>query len=1539
MRILIVEDNDILASPLRKAFMACDYEVDVAFTVCAATTAITKTGYDVAVFAHHLSDGSGDDLLGVFSRERPDCVCIMMTSDPNPELAMKWIKQGASAYLREPFDPEYLVEISTRAHRENLLLRVKDLLEVRTRELREKDELLSSSQRLARVGGWEWNVVKQTMVWTDEVYRIHDFEPDEFKPGDPKHISHSLMCYAPEYRPLVAAAFQRCVEQGEPYDLQCPFTTAKGHNIWIRTTAQPVFEEGHVVRVIGNLMDITESKQIEQALRESEEKHRNVFENAGDVIFIHDEKGRILAANHPAVERLGHSHAELMTMTVGQIDSPEERLYAQERTQRLMEWGHLSFETVHQCKDGSFIPTEVSAQRIVWDGQPVVMSICRDITKRKQAEAALEEESKFRRTLFQQSPDGMLIIDPQTTRFIDFNTAAHQQLGYSREEFAELSIFDIEAKENEDETKAQIAGVIKNGKGDFDTLQRTREGELRNVHVTAQFIDVQGRPVYFCVWRDITERIRMEEALRASKANLQTLFNAIHESVCLLTRDGRVLTCNETFASRTGRSVDKCNGQSIYDLIPADVGARRKEIVEKVVQMGQEVEFEDERMGCSFHHTVYPVFGSGRSVERLAIYAQDITEHKRAEEHMALMSRMLDDAPASITIHATDGRFLYVNQKTFVWHGYEKEEFMSINLNDLVKTESEKLIQERLRLIVEVGEATFEVVHLRKDGSTFPLQVLAKLVQWQGQPAILSIASDITDLKKAEEALRRTTELLDSVREAQSLYIEQGDPKAVFDALLQTIIRLTESEFGFLDEVVHDSDGGIKKRNLARASFPLNPESGIYDELTQARSLEQFDLNNLAGLPEILKEPVIANDYSCNPDICRFPPGCSPINAFMGLPVCSGGGVVGVVGVAKRDGGYDPEMAKFLEPYLNACAGIIEAVRLRTREREAVVALNESEMQVRKKLDAVLQPEGDISQLSLADIIPTATIQMLMDDLYRLTGFANALVDQNGKVLVATGWQDICTRFHRVNPETCRYCQESDTQLTVGVKPGTFNLYKCKNNMWDVSTPIMIGAEHVGNVFLGQFFFDDEKPDYEQFRAQARKYGFNEDEYLSALDRVPRLNREAVDCAIKFYSRFTALVSTLSYGNLKLARTLEEQKQAEEERVKLQQQLTQAQKMESVGRLAGGVAHDFNNMLSVILGHAEMASLQVTPDQPLYSDLQEIRKAADRSSNLTRQLLAFARKQTILPKVLDLNETVAGMLKMLQRLIGEDIQLNWQPDMALWPIKVDPSQIDQILANLCVNARDAIQSIGEITIETRNRVLDVEFCDDHPGYLPGEYVLLAISDNGCGMDKEILDKLFEPFFTTKGLGKGTGLGLATVYGIVKQNNGFIIVSSEPGQGTAFSIYMPRYQGKSEQLVTGRTSELTRNHHETILLVEDEPAILKMAANMLESLGFTVFAAPSPSEAFSLAADYNGVIHLLITDVIMPEMTGRDLAQSLQALYPSIKCLFMSGYTADVIAHHGVLDEGVHFLHKPFSLDQLITKVNEVLEGKHHSPAD
>ena len=387
------------------------------------------------------------------------------------------------------------------------------------------------------------------------------------------------------------------------------------------------------------------------------------------------------------------------------------------------------------------------------------------------------------------------------------------------------------------------------------------------------------------------------------------------------------------------------------------------------------------------------------------------------------------------------------------------------------------------------------------------------------------------------------------------------------------------------------------------------------------------------------------------------------------------------------------------------------------------------------------------------------------------------------------------------------------------------------------------------------------------------------------------------------------------------------------EQRKLEQQLRQAQKMEAVGRLAGGIAHDFNNLLMVISGYSEFLLDRVGPNPALRDPAREISGAAQRATSLTRQLLAFSRKQMLAPKVLDLNCIVTENLNMLNRVIGEDIELVMIPGSELGAVKADPGQIEQVIMNLAVNARDAMPHGGKLTIETANVVLDESYARLHTPLEPGEYVMLAISDTGAGMDTETQSRIFEPFFTTKGP-KGTGLGLSTVYGIIKQSEGFIWVYSEPGKGSTFKIYLPRISAAGEALTTQPATAPAQSQtaHETILVVEDESKLRRLARLALQDEGYTVLEASDGPAAIRVVQTYPGPIHLLLTDVVMPGMNGRELAQHISASRPETRVLYMSGYTENVIGHNGMLEEGVNLLQKPFSLPALKARVREVLDA-------
>ncbi|NPA24707.1 MAG: response regulator [Deltaproteobacteria bacterium] len=378
----------------------------------------------------------------------------------------------------------------------------------------------------------------------------------------------------------------------------------------------------------------------------------------------------------------------------------------------------------------------------------------------------------------------------------------------------------------------------------------------------------------------------------------------------------------------------------------------------------------------------------------------------------------------------------------------------------------------------------------------------------------------------------------------------------------------------------------------------------------------------------------------------------------------------------------------------------------------------------------------------------------------------------------------------------------------------------------------------------------------------------------------------------------------------------------------LEEQLRQAQKMEVVGRLAGGVAHDFNNMIAVILGTVQMMLLTGSLDETTIRNLKQIQTAAQRSADITRQLLAFSRKQVLDPKVVDVNSLVRDITKMLSRLLGEDIDINFLPDRDIGKIMIDPGQLHQIIINLSINARDAMPKGGKLTLETAEVVFDEEYCRAHVGFHPGDYVMLAVSDTGVGMDEEIIDHIFEPFFTTKEQDKGTGLGLASVYGAVKHSGGFINVYSEPGVGTTFKLYFPVCAETGEHSVVGAEVVETAAPL-TVLLAEDNRDVRELTASMLEIMGHRVIVAETPQKVLEYCRETRLSADLLLTDVVMPGMAGKELQKLVQELCPGIKTLFMSGYTASVISRHGVLEPGVYFLQKPFSVQDLARKINEI----------
>jgi PAS domain S-box-containing protein len=437
---------------------------------------------------------------------------------------------------------------------------------------------------------------------------------------------------------------------------------------------------------------------------------------------------------------------------------------------------------------------------------------------------------------------------------------------------------------------------------------------------------------------------------------------------------------------------------------------------------------------------------------------------------------------------------------------------------------------------------------------------------------------------------------------------------------------------------------------------------------------------------------------------------------------------------------------------------------------------------------------------------------------------------------------------------------------------------------------------------------------------------FSKGKIIGGLLLRSRNSHAYADKDVRLAERIAAQIA----GAVANAQLYAERIQAEQESAALQEQLRQSQKMEAVGRLAGGIAHDFNNLLTVIQGNCQLALIDLRKEDPLRKNMGEVNEASEKAAELTRQLLAFSRKQILEMKVLDLNLILQRLDKMLHRLLGEDIELVTILTEGIGKVKADPGQIEQVIVNLAVNSRDAMREGGKLTIETANVELDEEYADRHIGVQPGRYVMLSVSDTGVGMTPEVKERVFEPFFTTKEIGKGTGLGLSTAYGIVKQSGGNIWVYSEPAQGTTFKVYLPEVEEPLTELKEVVVKELPRGN-ETVLIVEDEETVRKLAMRMLKGLGYRILEAPEGGRALLLCEEFKEPIHLILTDVVMPGMSGRKLVDRLKDIHPEMKVLYMSGYTDNAILHHGILEEGINFIHKPFTLDRLARKVREVLD--------
>jgi PAS domain S-box-containing protein len=1031
--------------------------------------------------------------------------------------------------------------------------------------------------------------------------------------------------------------------------------------------------------------DIAASRWIEDALLKKKEQLRAAFENAPDGIYVNDLNGNFLYGNRKAEEILGYGREELVGknfLEAGILppDMVDAAAIILKNSMDRLPTGPDEIEMIR--KDGRRIRVEITTSAVQLFGETTILGFVRDITERRRSEEALREsESRFR--LLAGNSTDVIWTMSLDGRFTYVSPSVKTLSGYTPEETLEIPFDRYVVESYVEPVMSRIAAQLAKPPAErlqslqMELQQYCKGGGVKDIEVavgwlldnSGNLVGIQGST------RDITDKKLAERALIRSEERFRKLIENSSDISIILDENGNETYVSDSVERITGFKPEECTGVQSFSFVHPDDLKAVAETFSRLLENPYEVLKDEYRHRTKDGGWVYlEAIGVNRLddpvIRGIVLNVRDVTERRGAEALQSMQAEMLDAAPSSITVHGFDGRFLYANRRTFEIHGYEPGEFMRLNLRDIDVPESAALIGERMKQILEKGEASFEVGHFRKDGSTMPMQVYTRKVEWFGRPAMISMATDISERKRAEAALQKSEKRFREVLEgSQDILYRQ---------------RLTDGALEF-----------------------MSPSA---------------------------------------------------------LPVL----------------GYTPEEMYAFTP-------------------------------------------GEENKLFHPDDLPA--LRSFLDDLIAADAGNKKFIEREFRMISKSG--------------QVRWIH------------GSYQLAR----------------DTAGN------------PEY--------------------------------------------VVGTL--------KNITEQKRIDEEKTRLQAQLQQALKMEAVGRLAGGVAHDFNNLLTSITGNISLALMDLNPADPLHATLGEVGKAADSAASLTKQLLAFSRKQVVEPRVLNLGELAANLNRMLIRLIGEDIDLKIISSGGLGSVKVDPVQFEQVLINLAVNARDAMPEGGELTIETSNASLDDDYCRLHPHLKPGTFVMLSVKDTGHGMTAEVREHLFEPFFTTKPQGRGTGLGLAMIYGVVKQAGGLIEVDSEAGIGTTFRIYLPMVRERAEKLDRGSRAGDLKGGSETILLVEDDPMVMNMAVRILKQLGYSVLHAEDGARALLLAEGYKGRIDLLVTDVIMPGINGLDLADRLKSIHPETAMIFTSGYTDDVLTDHGVTGEHLHFIAKPYSPQSMAGKIREVLD--------
>lgn len=1134
-------------------------------------------------------------------------------------------------------------------------------------------------------------------------------------------------------------------------------------------------------------------------------------------------------------------------------------------------------------------------------------------------------------SFFNSSQDLLCIVD-KSGHFLQLNAEWERFLGYSSKALAELTFLDLVHPEDRHTAELKLKELNSESNNSFENRFRSSDGTYRWIKWKFRL----HRDLYYACALDMKHRKDVEKILREKEFFLRESQRIAQIGSYVYDFSTGLWTPSETLRKIFGIHTEEDHTIDDWlNLVHPDERDKMAEYFnEEVCRKRQPFNYiyriirPDDQQERWIHGLGEVSLGSNNNPVSMLGTVQDITDRKLAERELEqreqLLSAVFETSGDAIFVVDTQGRIKKVNNRACSLYGYTSDEFAEMHITDIYTEEALLGVTERLRELKKTGSVQFETLHRTHSGDIINVEAYTSWLEFQEVYVLFN--RDITEKTKAFEQLQKNEDLIhrlsDNVADGMVYQLDVG---------VSGEIR----RFTYLSS-------GVERFHAVSVDEAMDDPYRIYNQLysEDAEVLAQLEIEAIAEMKTFRAESRIIN-----------PSGETTWSLFVSQPHRNEENHIIFDGIelditAQKQAELDLIRSK--EKYERLIEGLGDRYCVFSHTAEGVflyvskgfknlfgVSPDEiigKDWRVLNLTEESLEAGNRADEIILRDHIPQ-TVELTCKHA------------------------DGATHIIEVN-----YGPVIENDIVVKMEGICIDITEKRNNEELLSRGRERLAEaqqiaHIGNWELnhttGELIWSDEI--YNIFEIEKEVFGATYEAFLNIIhpddrDMVDNAYRNSVEnrvpydidhrillsdgrikhvherCRTAFDSDGSPLIST---GTVQDITAL---KLAEDERNRLQAQLYQSQKMEAVGQLAGGVAHDFNNMLGVILGHTEELLSDITPESEHYESIQELKKAAERSADLTHQLLAFSRQETIVPQYLDLNTVIKGMLRMLKRLIGENISIHWCPTDKETSVFMDPGQIDQILANLCVNARDAIGAGGEVTIKTDVVLADIAHAQKHAGFVPGNYVLVSVSDTGKGMDDETKLKMFEPFFTTKEVGKGTGLGLSTIYGIVQQNGGVIEVDSRLNKGTSINVYIPCQVPSTDscEIVQLPEEEIPLTGDETILLVEDERMLLSTLTKLLSRNGYRVIGTESPEEALELAEVHRNSIDLLVTDVIMPGLNGRELANSLNADNHNMKILYMSGYTSSVITDHGVLDEGVNFIQKPFSFDDLLSKVKQAL---------